>query len=879
MDARRWERVQTLFHHVVSLPVGQREGFLSALAADDPAIHKDVLEMVAEDSHTQGLLNRTVSSVAGRVLGQMPLPPKGQFGQYRITGMLGEGGMGVVYRAVRDDLGSTAAIKLLRDAWLSPSRRERFIAEQRTLAQLNHPSIAALYDADALPDGTPWFVMEYVQGEPLTTFCRTRVTRIADRLSLFRDVCEAVQHAHEHLVVHRDLKPSNILVKTDGTVKLLDFGIAKQLDEHARPLDRTMTGMRLMTPAYASPEQIRGEKAGIDSDVYSLGVILYELLADRPPFDLAECTPTQAEIMILEREPERPSTAADHDDCVTDARRLSPGAWADLDVMCLTAMHKDPARRYRTVRALIDDIDHFLKGEPLDAQPDSFSYRAGKYVRRNRVPLSIAGAAAAGLAGLAAFYTFRLKKARNVAIAEAARAQRTQRFMVNLFEGGDSEAGPNEDLRVSSLLDRGVRDAEALSNEPVVQADLFETLGRLYQKTGRMDQADLLLSRALENRRTLFGDDIAQTGGALLAIADLRTDQARLDEAEQLARAALAQLEREFPSGHPLVSAATVALGRALETKGAYAEAIPILQKAVHLQERGGDTVELANSIHELANVHFYLGQYDESRNLNTRTLDIYRRLFGNTHPHVGDTLINLGAIEYERGDFAEAERLYREGLAITEAWYGRDHQRTAPNLTMLGRALVRQDRLQEADDLLRRALRVQERSFGSEHPSVASVLNELGTIARKEKRLDEAEACFTRMADIYRAVHKGAPYPYTGVALSNLGTVAHERGRFDQAERTFGEALEIMQQTLPPDHTNIGIAKVKLGGTLLAQRRFEEAIRETQAGYEILKDKLKPDAAWIVDARKNLAAAQEAIGAPGTAKAMTAAAGSDSVH
>src|SRR6185312_10204178 len=270
--------------------------------------------------------------------------------------------------ARRDDLGSDAAIKILRDAWLSPARRDRFASEQRTLAQLNHPLIARLYDADTLPDGTPWFVMEYVDGVPLTDYCRDHASSMPDRLRLFRNVCEAVQHAHGQAIIHRDLKPSNIFVMQDGTIKLLDFGIAKHLDDGAVDSDHTRTGLRLMTPAYAAPEQIRAGRVGIHTDIYSLGVVLYELLTGRLPFDVAHRTPAEVETLIAEHDPVKPSAVArrrlEHEGADAKLPAASKSQWDDLDVLCLTAMHKEPARRYATVDALIRDIDRYLAGAP-----------------------------------------------------------------------------------------------------------------------------------------------------------------------------------------------------------------------------------------------------------------------------------------------------------------------------------------------------------------------------------------------------------------------------------------------------------------------------------------------------------------------------------
>src|SRR5262245_37412846 len=285
MDSARWDRVQSLFHDVADRPAAEQRARLDASCADDPTLVDDVLALLDEDGRTS-LLDRAVSAIARDVV----LPPPAtsfepdRFHPYRLRHPLGEGGMGVVYLAERTDLGSMVAIKILRDGWLSPARRARFADEQRILAHLNHPSIARLYDADTLPDGTPWFAMEYVDGVPLTTYCVAERCSIRRTLELFRGVCEAVLHAHRQAVIHRDLKPSNILVTRGGQPKLLDFGIAKQIEELDSRMDLTRTELRLLTPAYAAPEQIRGRGQGVHTDVYALGAILYELLAGRPPF-------------------------------------------------------------------------------------------------------------------------------------------------------------------------------------------------------------------------------------------------------------------------------------------------------------------------------------------------------------------------------------------------------------------------------------------------------------------------------------------------------------------------------------------------------------------------------------------------------------------
>src|SRR6058998_72383 len=860
MDAARWERIQALFHEVADLPEPAQRASLEAQCAEDPALITEVLSLLEEDARGDSLLDRDAAHVAAEVLDE-GIPPAlldQTFGPYRLKEALGQGGMGVVYLAEREDLGSVAAIKILRDAWLSPDRRERFASEQRTLAQLNHPAIARLYDADTLPDGTTWFVMEYVEGVPLTEFCEHHASSIPERLRLFRAVCEAVEHAHRHLIVHRDLKPSNILVKPDGSVKLLDFGIAKQLESLEGPVDRTRTGLRLMTPAYAAPEQILGDPVGIHTDIYTLGVVLYELLTGRLPFDLANRTPSEAETVIVEQRPERPSAAAKE-------KSVSRRAWAGLDVLCLTAMHIEPQRRYRTVEALIRDIDHYLAGEPLEARPDTFGYRLGKYARRNWRPVSAASASFIVVVGLVVFYTVRLATARNAAVAEAARTQRIQRFMLNLFQGGEEAVGPADSLRVVTLVDRGVRDAQGLDGEPAVQAELYETLGSIYQKLGKLDRADSLLRTALAQRRALFGSDHAETAKSLVALGSLRVDQAEYKEAERLIREGLEMSQRQLGPGHPAIANATLALGQVLEESGKYDEGIKVLEQAVRLRGMAPaqPTTELAASVRELANTHFYAGHLAVADSLDRLVLALTRKLNGERHPLVAEDLINLGAVQHEWGHYQEAERYYRQALDITQAFYGPNHYKTAAGLTVLGRAVRFQpQRTDEAARLFEQALAIRERVFGKVHPQVASTLNEMGGVALARNRFAEAEVLARRVLAIYRTVY-GGKHAFTGVGVSNLASVYVAQQQYARAEPLYREAIEIFTESQGAEHLNTGIALIKLGRTLLRQRRYAEAVRETLAGYEILAKRTDRGVSWLVDARKDLVVAYDSLGQP----------------
>ena len=868
MNSNRWERLQTLFHEAADLPSAEQRAFLELACADDPELLADVLAMLEEDALVAPLLDRGLAHVARDVLdgSEIPIGPVTRFGPYRIKQVLGEGGMGVVYLAERADLGTLAAVKILRDAWLSPARRERFASEQRTLAQLNHPSIARLYDADTLPDGTPWFVMEYVEGIALTEYCRTHDSSINRRLELFRAVCEAVQHAHSHAVIHRDLKPSNILVKEDGTVKLLDFGISKHLETLDLPVDQTKTGLRLMTPAYAAPEQVRGDRVGLHTDVYSLGVVLYELLTGRLPFDVSRSTPSEAQAIIAERDAVKPSAVvraiAGHGSAAAKGPpSTSKTAWADLDVLCLTAMHKDPARRYRTVEALLRDVGHYLNGEPLEARPDSLRYRLGKFVCRNRRSVSLGALLAAGIVGLTVFYTVRLTTARNVAQAQAARTQRIQRFMFNLFQGGDESTGPADSLRVVTVIDRGLQEAGSFTGDPALHNELDETLGTLYQQLGKFDRADSLLTTALAGRRSVLGSDDADVARNLVLLGELRIRQARHVEAESLIRDGLALARRRLPPGHPEVANATAALGAVLQERGKYAEAVPIQEDALRLYgSRDSSSAEFATALGALANTHFYAGDYALADSLNQRVLSMSRRLYGPNHPHVANDLANLGEIKQMLGSYAEAEPYYRQALDIARAWFGENHPETGAYLTMVGRSLLFQNKFDQARVELEQALAVNERLYGPDHPKVAGALNELGSLAWQQNRYDEAEARFKRVIEIYRQAY-GDKHQFVGVALANLAGVYQQRKDYPRAEELHRQALAIYREALPEDHVNTGIGRIKLGRVLLRQGRYAEAAKETQAGYDILIRQTDPATSFIRAARQDLAAAHDSLG------------------
>jgi serine/threonine-protein kinase len=869
MERARWEEIQAVFHAVADLPEPDRHAAVQSACGEDSGLAASVLALLEEDARGGSLFDRDLGELAHQTLGtRFAANHLNEIGPYQPRGIIGEGGMGLVYLAQRRDLGSLVAIKVLRDAWLSPARRERFESEQRTLAQLNHPNIALLFDAGILDDGTPWFVMEYVKGVPPTEYCRIHKSSIQQRLHLFRAICEAVQYAHSQAIIHRDLKPSNILVKEDGKVKLLDFGVAKQLENVEERADTTRTMLRFMTPAYAAPEQIQSGRPDIRSDVYSLGIILYELMTGQLPFDLSKKTPAETETAIARREPDKPSAVAAKQN---QALRAGKAAWSDLDVLCLTAMHKDVERRYQSAEALIRDIDHYLRGEPLEARPDSLLYSTGKFITRNWRAASATVLVLAVIVAQLVFFTVRLANARNAALMQAARTQRIQQFMLNLFGGGDKEAGPTQDLRVVTLIDRGAQEAQTLNKEPEVQAELYLTLGSMYENLGKFDRAGSMLESARKIRESFAGQDSVETAEGLVALSLLRADQGQYQEAEQMARRALAIENLHLPRDSSIRAKAEAALGNVLENDGKYAEAIQALDEGVRVQSApGGDPTDLTDSLAALADAHGYLGHYSIADSLDRRALEIDRQIYGPVHPHLADALSDLGGTQEILGNYSESEKYFRQALEIVQSWYGSEHPATAWQMTRLAGALDAEEKYDEGARLLHQALPIEERAYGTVHPKVAVILGLLVDEEERQGKLGQAESDLTRMLSIERTVY-GEMHPSVTTVIANLAHLYLEEKQYVRAEKLYREVVQRFTEELSADHVNTGIARVKLGRVLLAERRYQDAEAQSSAGYTILSKQTSPSMKFLQFAREDLAAEYTALHQPQRAKQFQA--------
>jgi eukaryotic-like serine/threonine-protein kinase len=778
--------------------------------------------------------------------------PFEDFGPYRLFQWLGSGATGEVFLAEDQVAARRVALKFLCNAWSVPDIRRLFTRETQTLARLEHPFIARLYEIGAHPNGTPYAAMEFVDGKPLDEYCWEHACSLPERLRLFRLVCEAVQYAHSRAVIHLDLKPSNILVAADGTPKLLDFGIAMRVENSAGDVTQTQLGC---TPAFAAPEQIRREPVGTYTDVYALGVILYVLVGGKHPYAGDTTSPNIVDPIARAQPPARPSSSPTR---IPAAR----SAWNDLDVLCLTAMQEDVSARYHSVLEFIQDIDHFLGSEPLNAKQESLFSRGRKFLRRHRRAVAGSCAAFALLAGVVTYDTIRLTKARDAALAEAQRTQRIQRFMLDLF-GGDYNAAPSGELRVVDILDRGVAGAQMLKGEPAVQAELYETLGGIYHSLGKIDQANSLLESGLDEKKSLFGPDSPEVANSLVLLSVLRIDQARYAEAEQMIRQAISIDRRRLPKNSPKLASAISTLGSVLEKRSAFREAIQVLDEAIRIQSLpGANPADLEESLTYSANSQHGLGDDAAAEALYLRLLALDRRIYGDRHPSVAEDFINMGEAEKQMGSYAEAERNERQGIEIIRGWYGAINMEGAIDLEGLAETLFFEHRDEEAAGLFRDALQTLEGELGKDHPYVALALNGLGHIALRRGDLPEAEKDFERMAAIYRA-RFGERDRHDAVSLLRLGELYEAKGEFARAEQSLRDAIALYAATLAPENVQTGTARIELGGLLLRENRYAEAEKELLAGYQIVTPGRKPSLEAARNARRDLVAVYEALKQP----------------
>jgi serine/threonine-protein kinase len=893
MDTARWERIRELFDEARELDAGARDAFLDGACGDDAELRVEVIDLLRIDAGTDDPDDRDpLAAIVGGAALESDSVEGERIGPYRVIREMGRGGMGRVFLAERDDgeFDQTVALKLLGIGLSSPHLVERFRQERQILARLQHPNIARLLDGGVTADGQPFFALELVEGEPLDRYCDRHRLTVEERLRLFAEVCGALVYAHSALVIHRDLKPENILVTEEGRVRLLDFGIAKVMaDEEGGPT-ATRTAMVAMTPAYASPEQVRGEPVGTATDVYSLGVILYELLTGCRPYDVDSRRPTEIERVVAELEPARPSTRVGRrpagepggDTSVADQRRTDPGRLrrtlaGDLDVICMKALRKEPERRYVSVQALLDDVRRHLDGLPVTARPATLGYRLGKGVRRNRWAVGAAATVFLTSTTLVGFYTVRLADERDRAQVEAAKAGEVAAFLQGLFEVSDPSESLGETVTARELLDEGARRIdEGLADQPEVQVTMLRVIGEVYASLGLHAQARPLLERSLDLSLELYGDTHEEVALGQIALASIVQDGGELAESGALFRTGVETMRRVHGPDHPRVAEAIEALAYWLESNGDFEEAEEQYRLALGIlrstaPEGDERVVSVAAS---LGNFLRQLGRLDESEPLLREALTAQRTLYGNRHPDVASTARTLAALLRDQGRYSEADSLYQEVLSIRREVLGEHHPTVATTLNSYAILLGRMGETDRALAISREYLATLQTIYSEPHPNVAAAYHNLATSLHDVGELEEPIELFRKsieMQDIvYRDGHPNRAFPRVGLA-----SVFRDRGTSELAEPLGREALAIRRESLPPGHRYTGEALSGLGQTLMDLGRHAEAEPLLLEAYEIFVNAEGPEARRTLTTRRHLADLYDALDQPDRAAEYRASAAS----
>src|SRR5262245_7795667 len=727
-------------------------------------------------------------------------------GPWRLVRRLGGGGMSDVYLAERiGDYSHHVAVKLVRPGLVSRADHNRLRAERQILARLNHRNIARLLDGGTTDDGIPYLVMEYVDGERIDLFCDRHRLTLQQRLALFRGVCAAVHAAHQNLVVHRDLKPSNILVTRDRTLKLLDFGIAKLIEvrETAHTVALTRADVRLFTPGHASPEQVRGGLISTATDIYLLGVLLYELLTGRKPFEFRDARLTEIERVICNQTPPLPSEAVDvrnasaldaaRIEAASEARETTPARMrrelsGDLDNIVMKALRKEPERRYTSADEMAADLKRYESGKPVIARPDTMRYRTGKFVRRHSMAVGLSLALMAVLAGVALIMTLqarRLAEERAIAVRERTRSEEVSHFLTGLFEVADPREARGEQITAREILERGaVRIEHELKDTPETQANLMETIGRVYLSLGMTAEARPQLEKALTMREQQFPGDHTSKASSHAALGNLELAAGRLELAQKHYEAALAMNERLHGPQHLAVAGSLEELGKMLKEKGDFTGAEARLQQS----------------------------------------LKLFTDIEGPKSTHVSSVMNELAQLMERRGEHAGAEDYFRRALTIDRATLGNDHPQVAHNLHNLAVVLQSRGKMDEARPMFEESIALLRKVLGDKHPDTLDALGNYGRFLQAAGDLPAAEAVFRQTLALDTEV-RGASHAYVGYDHVNLGTLLHQKGEYQEAEQEFRTAIRIYSATLPPDHQYVASAQTGLARALLEQGRIPEAV------------------------------------------------------
>ncbi len=806
---QNWQNVKEIFLAALEKTDGEREEFLSEIS--DEEIRAEVESLLTSHEEIDDFIETPAFEI-GEIFASNPTEK--HFGNYKIIREIGAGGMGAVFLAERDDgeFSQQVAIKIIRQTVADSELINRFRRERQILANLNHPNIAKLLDGGVSANGEPFLAMEFVEGEAITKFAERENLNLEARLKLFLKVCAAVSFAHRNLVVHRDIKPLNILVTKDGEPKLLDFGLAKLTEQSAD--EKTQTAFHALTPAYASPEQLKNEPITTSSDIYSLGVVFYELLTGEKPFHFEGKSLEEIIKTATQREPAAPSFVeeekrrrGEEEILSSELSSSSPFLFfsssqikGDLDNIALTALRKEPARRYQTVEAFADDIERYLKGLPIEARPNTLKYRAEKYFKRHKIGVLAASLVLLSLIGGIVASLWQAQVARN----EKAKAEKVNQFLAQMLNYSDPNTavkkGENELITVKDVLDKAAKqiENEDFSAQPDVKAQLNYIIGNSYYTQGFYDAAEKHFQIAFEEQTKISGANSTETVEIKLRLGETFVQKGKRAEADAIFREIMPLARREF-------------------------------------QKNKLETGFLINVLESFAANRRALGNSKEAEEILREALALEPFASEKEKPLISVIRGTLSLTLFDQGKIDEAIATQSEHIAELRRTSAAETWEFGYALTALGHYLIERQRFTEADENLSKGETIYRQLVGNSHLFLGDNLRIQAYSLYQQNKFAEANGKIEETLKIYRA-NTNSQYINFATALMIQGLILNKSGKHSEAEKILREALEIRQKNLPPEHFLTALAKSALGECLTTQKKFAEAEPLLRESFESLK-------------------------------------------
>lgn len=839
MEPLDWRELQSIFQQAVALPQEDRKEFLDRVCDGNLDLRNEIEALLIADQSQESVdspLKLDMANLDSKLVGSV-------IDDWKIIRQIGVGGMGTVFLAHRHttDFQQSAALKLVKKGMDSEAVVQRFQQERKILASLNHKNIAKLLDGGMTQDGRPYFVMEHVDGLPITQYCDQHRLNISQRLNLFRAVCSAVHHAHKNLIVHRDLKPSNIIVTGSGDLKLLDFGIAKLLDDSENQ-QFTRTGMQLHTPAYASPEQLINDPITTASDIYALGILFYELLTGRRPFEIKRSEQEFREL-VLTGQPVKPSDAVTEIVSITNKTQtaetisqcrstrvqgLKRTLAGDLDTICMMAMHREADRRYTSASEFASDIQRHLDGLPVSARPDSRIYRLNKFIKRNKASVSIASLAVLSIILITIFYTSQLKLQRDIAIKERQKSDEVVRFVTGLFEYSKPSRRLGQDISAKDLLDEGANRIQfELVDQPLVQQTLKQVLGEVYYKLGQEQKALDLLTDALAKQRELLGENHLDVATTKLVLALVHQDRGNYDFAAELLSQALQTKKKLLGELHFDVAEVLSVFAYMEQMRGGYPQAETYFKKGLDISEQlsNGDNVYLAKLTKQLGGFYRYLDRNSEAEPLLRKALAMQVRIYqGGPHPDINSTKRELAALLRSTGEYQESKRLYLEVIESRTKILGPDHPELGNTWNSYSLLLTRMDDYEGALAANIRFIEILKRAYSEATPSLAAAYFNQASMLRDLDRYSEAIKHYRLASETQDLVGLPEKHVHRAFPIAGIASVYVDQKNYEEATQLYRKVLALRRESLSDDHKTVIDAKNSLGGALTGLKRYKEA-------------------------------------------------------